>query len=134
MKLDERRQMLLALLKKTGTLTVAEVRKRTHLSANTIASDLDWLAAAGYLKKVPGGAVPVMNGSAAPAPLSFAQRQPTNEAAKRAIAQHLAGIVAPAQTLALDASSTVFALCECLEPAPEKTGKTIFTNGVQLFL
>ena len=60
MKLDEHRRMLLALLKKTGALKVAEVRKRTHLSANTIERDLDGLAAAGYLIRVPGGAVPVM--------------------------------------------------------------------------
>ena len=133
---EERRTRILDALKVHGALSVADACDLLRVSRMTVHRDLESLSAAGLLRKVHGGALPVgtngngaMNESARP----FTERKPVNAAAKTQIAKHLGKLLAGARNLALDASSTVFELCQTL-PAP-KEGQRVFiiTNGIPLF-
>jgi DeoR/GlpR family transcriptional regulator of sugar metabolism len=130
---EERRRRLLDTLNKTGSLSVADVSSRMQVSRMTVHRDLDTLSAAGLLRKVHGGAVPVIRSSSSEVARSFTERKPANAQAKEQIAKHLARIVAGARTLALDASSTVFALSQTIKPAPENSNMFIITHGIPLF-
>lgn len=131
---EERRRRLLDALKKSGALSVSSASEMLQVSRMTVHRDLDELAAAGKLRKVHGGAVPIIS-RAAPRDLArpFTERKPANATAKELIAGHVAKLVAAANTLAMDASSTVFALADTLKPRADGHGLFILTNGVPLF-
>jgi DeoR/GlpR family transcriptional regulator of sugar metabolism len=131
---EERRRRLLETLHKSGALSVADVSTRMQVSRMTVHRDLDTLSAAGLLRKVHGGAVPVVrSGGGNEVARPFTERKPANAQAKEQIARHLARVVAGARTLALDASSTVFALSQTIKPAPENSNMFIITHGIPLF-
>jgi len=130
----ERRRKLLAALQKAGALSVTRASKLLRVSRMTVHRDLDDLAADGLLRKVHGGAARV----SARTPLMelarpFTERIPVNTPAKEAIARHVARLLAGAQSLALDASSTVFCVAAVLKPLAAGRGPCIITNSVPLF-
>jgi DeoR family fructose operon transcriptional repressor len=128
---EERRRKLLAALRKAGSVSVADASKLLRVSRMTVHRDLDVLAADGALRKVHGGALPVLKISREVA-RPFTERIPANAPAKRRIARYVAKLIAGAHSLALDASSTVFCLAAALKPA---RGGSLFavTNSVPLF-
>ncbi|HYG75041.1 MAG TPA: DeoR/GlpR family DNA-binding transcription regulator [Planctomycetota bacterium] len=132
---EERRRKLLEALKKNGALSVANASEMLRVSRMTVHRDLDTLSAAGLLRKVHGGAVPVISKpSAKETAMPFTERKPANATAKELIAKHVAKIVATARTLAFDASTTVFALAGVLKTSPENPNPFVLTNGVPLFM
>ncbi|HYF52080.1 MAG TPA: DeoR/GlpR family DNA-binding transcription regulator [Planctomycetota bacterium] len=133
---EERRRKLLEFLEKSGSLSVAEVSDQMKVSRMTVHRDLDSLSAAGLLRKVHGGAVPVVKAATTMDDVarSFTERKPANANAKERIAWHLAKILAGARNIACDASTTVFALSITLKPAPENRGMFIVTHGIPLFM
>lgn len=131
---EERRRKLLDALKKNGALSVSAASDLLQVSRMTVHRDLDAMAAGGMLRKVHGGAVPVVGKvvtkeTARP----FTERKPANASAKERIAEHLAKILENANTLALDASTTVFALAATLKNKAEPPGTFVLTNGVPVF-
>ncbi len=130
---DDRRKLLETLLK-SGALSVADVSQRMQASRMTIHRDLDTLSAAGMLRKVHGGAVPIIRNSPTDTARSFTERKPANAGAKEAIARHLARVVSGARNLALDASSTVFALAQTLQPPEGNSSMFVITHGIPLFM
>jgi DeoR/GlpR family transcriptional regulator of sugar metabolism len=131
---EERRRKLLDALKKNGALSVSAASDLLQVSRMTVHRDLDAMAAGGLLRKVHGGAVPVvgklgLKETARP----FTERKPANASAKERIAMHLANILKDANTIALDASTTVFALAFTLQNRNELPGVFVLSNGVPLF-
>lgn len=131
---EERRRKLLEALKKTGALSVANASEMLRVSRMTVHRDLDTLSAAGLLRKVHGGAVPIVTkATSRETAMPFTERKPANATAKELIAKHVAKIVADAQTLAMDASTTIFAMAPILKTTPENPHPFVMTNGVPLF-
>jgi len=131
---EERRRKLLAALKKAGALSATRAGKLLRVSRMTVHRDLDSLAADGLLRKVRGGATPVSSRTPrAELARPFTERMPINTPGKEAVARHVAKLLAHAQSLALDASSTVFRVASILKPLPAGRGPSIITNSVPLF-
>jgi len=131
---EERRRKLLDALKKNGALSVAAASDLLQVSRMTVHRDLDAMAAAGMLRKVHGGAVPVISrATTRETARSFTERRPANAPAKERIAEHLAKILENANTLALDASTTIYALASTLKNRTEAPGTFVLSNGVPLF-
>ena len=132
---EERRRKLLEALHKTGALSISEACDRLAISRMTVHRDLDRLSAAGLLRKVHGGAVPVVStGAHKDTARPFKERKPASASAKQTICKHLAKILAGAQNLALDASTTVYALAQELRPPAGNANVFAITNGIPLFL
>lgn len=132
---EERRRKLLDALNKTGALSIAEACERLAISRMTVHRDLDRLSAAGLLRKVHGGAVPVVStGAHKDIARPFKERKPASATAKQTICKHLAKLLVGAQNLALDASTTIFAIANELRPPAPNANLFVITNGVPLFL
>ncbi|MEI6234850.1 MAG: DeoR/GlpR family DNA-binding transcription regulator [Planctomycetota bacterium] len=131
---EERRAKILDALKSKGALSVNDACDLLSVSRMTVHRDMESLSAQGVLRKVHGGAVSVNNGTnGAEAARSFTERKPVNSEAKARIAQFLAPILATARNLALDASSTVFEICNTLPRASEGQNVFVITNGIPHF-
>jgi DeoR/GlpR family transcriptional regulator of sugar metabolism len=128
---EERRRKLLQVLEKSGAVSVAEISERLQVSRMTVHRDLEALAAAGLLRKVHGGAVPVIRTDpAVDVAKPFTERKVVHTEAKERIGQHLAKLLEGARMLGLDASSTVFPLASFLKPEP---GMFVVTDGIPMF-
>src|SRR6185295_6527067 len=130
---EARRSKILEALKTRGALSVNDACALLDVSRMTVHRDMESLSEAGLVRKVHGGAVTLGNGRDSEAARPFTERKPANSAAKARIAQHLAPILARARNLALDASSTVFGICQTLQPAPEGKSVFVITNGIPHF-
>jgi DeoR family transcriptional regulator, fructose operon transcriptional repressor len=122
----ERRQKLLNLLQAQSGLRVPEIAAALSVSEGTVRNDLNALEAEGLLERVHGGARLLQN-LAAPNS-AFAARVQTQHEAKQAITRQAAEMVQDGDSLLLDASSTVYALCAHLR---QRRGLTVFTNGIE---
>lgn len=132
---QERRRWLIETVRKQGSLSVSEAARTLKVTRMTVYRDLSDLDAQGALRKVYGGAVALHrpgegNGLWAQ---SFEERQPKETEKKTAIAKHLARLITGSHTLALDASSTVFALARELPQLEDARSLFIVTGGVPLF-
>ncbi len=107
--MEERRRIILETLRQRGRISVAELSELLSVSAVTIRQDLRALEHDQLLERTHGGAVlPV---SRTPAPeLSFEVRLREYKAAKHLLAQAALSRVQSGDSIALDSSTTVFAL------------------------
>jgi DeoR/GlpR family transcriptional regulator of sugar metabolism len=122
----DRRQQLINLLQAQSGLRVPEIAETLGVSEGTVRNDLNALEAEGLLERVHGGARLLQDLSAhTPA---FVARLQTRRDAKQAIGQKAAEFVQDGDSLLLDASSTVYAICAHLR---QRRGLTIFTNGIE---
>lgn len=136
MLIEDRRRRLLDAVNARGSLTVADAEKTLQVSRMTVHRDLDVLAADGLVRKVHGGVVAVAvrgNDPFDPRARPFEERLALHKEAKRAIARHVARLIAKANTLVLDASSTVYFLAEPLVALPDSRDLFIVTGGLPLF-
>jgi DeoR/GlpR family transcriptional regulator of sugar metabolism len=117
----ERRQAILDALTRDGKVVAARLVEELGVSEDTIRRDLRELAAQGLVQRVHGGAL-------APAPQqgSFSHRRETWTDAKPALAQAAVAVLAGAQVIILDGSTTNLELARRL-PA-DHTG-TVLTNS-----
>jgi DeoR/GlpR family transcriptional regulator of sugar metabolism len=130
---EERRRWMLDTVVARGALSVSEAERSLAVSRMTVHRDLDVLAAQGLVRKVHGGVVAIQPNE--PRPFDpraqpFDERLSVGRDAKRTIARHVAKLVSRAQTLVLDASSTVYGLAEHLSPDRELF---VVTGGLPLF-
>lgn len=120
----ERRRAILERLKTDGRVSVNNLSSELRVSAVTIRQDLRVLENEGLLQRTYGGAVSrAINSSE----LAFEVRNQHNPDAKSAIAAAAAALVRPHDTVALDASSTAYALIPHLKQIQQLT---IVTNGL----
>lgn len=113
------------LVSQRGSVSVEVLAGEFDASAETIRRDLSVLADAGQLRKVHGGARAM-----APAPQQgegvFEARMRRNALAKRVIAEKLAGVIAPRQTIFMDTGSTTLI---CAQAIARIKKLTVITNS-----
>jgi DeoR/GlpR family transcriptional regulator of sugar metabolism len=114
----ERRQHILATLRRDGKVLASELSSALGVSEDTIRRDLRELSESGLLQRVHGGALP-----RSPAAASFAARQ---TAAKQAIARAAVQLVRDGQVIILDGGTTTLQVAQRL---PLDLRATVVTNS-----
>src|SRR5690348_15346443 len=105
----ERRDHLLATLRRDGKIVAKQVASELGLSEDSVRRDLRELAAEGLCHRVYGGALP-----ASPALADYAGRRSVNPESKQRVAAEAARLVRPGNTLILDGGTTTLALAAAL--------------------
>jgi len=126
--LEERRRAIMQRLEHEGRVTVRGLSEEMHVSAVTIRQDLRALEEQGLLQRTYGGAV-ARTGAGRLKELSFNVRLQKNRAEKRAIAAFAAQFIERGYSVALDSSTTAYALLPHLKQLDKLT---IVTNGLML--
>lgn len=101
----QRRVLIAGLLKKRGTVTIAELEEEFGISAMTARRDLAALARAGEAHRTHGGAMSLKFSRYEG---DFGARVDRNREAKERIARRAAELVSPEDAVFLDASSTAY--------------------------
>lgn len=110
-----RHEAIVALLARSGEMTVEALAEHLDVSRETVRRDLARLDADGRLRRFHGGAKAVSVAAAAlEKEWPFAQRMAQNAAAKKAIARAAAQLFQPDDSLFIDTGSTTIAFAEAL--------------------
>lgn len=112
--LEERRRLILEQLKREGRVSVKTLSESLKVSAVTIRQDLRTLEESGYLQRTYGGAVSPVSEQSGPE-LSFDIRQRRSKNEKTEIARAAVSLIQEDSSIALDASTTAFALIPFLK-------------------
>jgi DeoR/GlpR family transcriptional regulator of sugar metabolism len=118
---DERQADIRARLQRDGRVIAVELARDYDTSEDTIRRDLRDLAAAGFCRRVYGGALPV-----SPASGTLAQRKLLNLEGKAALGRMAAGLVHKGQLIFIDAGSTNLHIARALSG---QQGLTVATNA-----
>lgn len=121
---EQRRNTILELLDRLGSVSVTELHRRLAVSRETIRRDINTLAAGHRLQKTHGGALSLE--SIEP---GFAERMSVNIDGKRAIGRMAATLVADGASLIIDSGTTTLCLAEALAA---RHRLTVYTNDVQV--
>lgn len=124
---EERLQYILKCLDTNQRLSSIELSEELGVSDDTIRRDLNEMASLGLLKKVHGGAIPII--PKAPAPLKLAERVAYAQAEKQLIAQKALRLFEDGLTIILDNGSTNMLIAKSL---PQALVATIFTNSLPI--
>jgi DeoR/GlpR family transcriptional regulator of sugar metabolism len=108
----ERRDQLLARLRRDGKLVARELAAELGLSEDSVRRDLRELAAAGLCQRVYGGALPVAPGHDA----VQAARSKIAPESKRRVGARAAQFITPGSTVILDGGTTAFEVVAALPP------------------
>ena len=107
LKIDARRQEILAILAREGKVSVSRLSERFDTTPVTIRSDLSALELAGRLERVQGGAIPKAGARA---------DQPVAQAAeKQAIGEKTAALIREGDTLFINSGTTTRAVAAALK-------------------
>jgi DeoR/GlpR family transcriptional regulator of sugar metabolism len=112
----ERRDLLLARLRRDGKLVAKDLAAELGLSDDSIRRDLRDLAAVGLCQRVYGGALPV-----SPATGPHASRSGIAPDSKRRIAARAARLIKPGSTVILDGGTTALDVVAALPPDLDAT-------------
>lgn len=126
--LEERRQLILDDLRKAGRVSVKTLSEKLGVSEVTIRQDLRALEEEGVLERTYGGAM-LRPPSPTAAELSFDVRRRKYKAEKDAIGRAAAALVQDGYGIALDSSTTAFAMTPYLK---QYDGLTIVTNSLMI--
>jgi len=102
---SQRKNAILAALKRDGQVLAKQLSESFEVSEDTIRRDLRELAGEGLLQRVHGGALP-----ASPATADFAHRRPIESLTKRAVGAAAAGMIADGQVVIIDGGTTAIEL------------------------
>jgi DeoR/GlpR family transcriptional regulator of sugar metabolism len=120
---QQRQERILAELRRSGAVRVADLTDLLGVSDMTIRRDLEQLAGDGVARKVHGGAV--LAGQVAFEP-GFAAKSQLALPAKHAIAERAAGLIQPGAAIALSAGTTTWAMARYVASI---AGLTVVTNS-----
>jgi DeoR/GlpR family transcriptional regulator of sugar metabolism len=109
----ERRDLLLARLRRDGKLVARDAASELGLSEDSVRRDLRELAAAGLCQRVYGGALPP---APAGATTTHAGRSGIAPESKRRVGARASYLIAPGSTVILDGDTTGVAVAEALRP------------------
>lgn len=112
----ERRDHLLAVLRRDGKIVAKDVAAQLGLSEDSIRRDLRDLAAGGLCQRVYGGAVPV-----SPAVADYAGRKLIGAEGKQRVAAAAVRLIDSGSTVILDGGTTALAIAGLLPPTLECT-------------
>jgi DeoR/GlpR family transcriptional regulator of sugar metabolism len=107
----ERRDLLVARMRRDGKLIARDLAAELGLSEDSVRRDLRELAAAGLCQRVYGGAVPT-----SPALGTHANRSGIARESKRRIGARAASLITQGTTAILDGGTTALAVVEALRP------------------
>lgn len=130
---EERRRVILEQIKENGRVSVKNLSALLNVSAVTIRQDLRALEEVGLLERTYGGAVRRENSSVVPE-MSFHVRLGKQRREKEAIAAAAAALIQEGYSVALDASSTAYALVPHLKAFKKITVVTNSLITAQTFL
>jgi len=125
MKPQDRQRRITALVGQSGHQSVEMLAAHFGVSTETVRRDLALLVDSGAVQKVHGG----VRALRMHAEGSFAERMAEDAVAKQVIAQKLARLIEPGETLFIDTGSTTLACAAALRAV---TGLTIITNSVDV--
>ena len=111
MQNHERRSRLLDIIRIRGFAALDELVRELGVSESTVRRDLDALEEQGSAKRTHGG---VLYSGGIPRLAEFDDRQPTNWAAKRAIAATAATLIEDGETVLLDGGTTTYEVARLL--------------------
>ena len=111
MQNHERRSRLLDIIRIRGFAALDELVRELGVSESTVRRDLDALEDQGSAKRTHGG---VLYSGGMPRLTEFDDRQPTNWAAKRAIAAAAATVIEDGETVLLDGGTTTYEVARLL--------------------
>ena len=106
---EQRKTLILDLLRRNGQVVAKAVAEQLGLSEDTIRRDLRELAADGRLRRVHGGAMPL-----APELPDLTARRSVSPAIKRALGQAAAALVRPGQLVFLDGGTSTAEIARAL--------------------
>lgn len=130
---EERRRVILDQLKEQGRVSVKDLSETMNVSAVTIRQDLRALEEGGLLERTYGGAVRRESTTVLPE-MSFHVRLGKKHREKEAMAIAAAALVREGDSVALDASSTAYALVPHLKAFKRMTVVTNSLITAQSFL
>ncbi len=125
MKPIQRRSKIAEAVDSYGAMSVDALASRFEVSAETIRRDLGRLADSGALQKVHGGARPLRLHTEG----SFRERMAEDAAAKLVIADKLAHLVEPGDTIFVDTGSTTVI---CARALAGVGNLTVITNSIRV--
>lgn len=117
----QRRALIAARLNRDGEIVAKRLADELQLSEDTIRRDLREMAAEGLLKRVHGGALPLV-----PTLPDFAARQQIADDVKRRLGRKAAGLVATGQTIFLDGGTSNAEIARAL---PREMRLTVVTHS-----
>ena len=123
---SERKQQIIQLVERQGSVTVSDLCRKFDVSEMTIRRDLVELEAQGLLRRVRGGAVSSRGRSFEP-PLLL--RSGEHQAEKERIGRAAAALVQSGDSIALDVGTTTFEVARSLEG---KENLTIITPSLPI--
>lgn len=126
--LQERRQLILDDLKRDGRVSVKALSEKLNVSEVTIRQDLRALEDEGILERTYGGAM-LRSPSSTAAELSFDIRRRKHKGEKDGIGRAAAALVKDGYGVALDSSTTTFAMIPYLK---RYDGLTVVTNSLMI--
>ncbi len=112
---EERRSLLLELVRTRRFASLEELAGQLQVSESTIRRDLDQLEEAGSAKRTHGG---VLYTGSAPKFSHFDEQKPAVGNKKRAIAERTAALVSDGDTILLDGGSTTYEVARLLVGRP----------------
>jgi DeoR/GlpR family transcriptional regulator of sugar metabolism len=124
---EQRQQLILKEVRRSGAARVSELTELLGVSDMTVRRDLDVLASAGLVDKVHGGATVASRLSANEPGFEAKSHQQIDE--KEAIARAARALVEPGQAIGLTAGTTTWLLARHLVDVP---GLTVVTNSLQV--
>jgi len=105
----ERRDRILSLLKQEGKVVALDLARRLNVSIDTVRRDLDYLALAGTIRRVHGGALP-----AAPMPMPVGRRSEEDTQAKQQLGKRAVQLIRPGSLVLFDSGSTNLEIAKAL--------------------
>ena len=122
---QERRNLIIDILKSRGTITNEEIIKRFNISVETVRRDLSYLEGQGLLERVYGGAILKRHSASEP---EYKKRELENSEEKNAIAKNAESLIKSEEAIFFDLGTTVQMIAEKLD-----TKKKIhaFTNSLR---
>ena len=126
-----RRDRIAAAVLEDGFLPVGVAAVRFGVSEVTVRADLAALEADGRIRRVHGGATPVVQ-AGPESPLEDTARR--GAAAKRAIARRAVGLLPAGASVFLDVGSTVLAVAHLLVDRADLGERVVVTNGLSTAL
>ncbi|MCJ7772696.1 MAG: DeoR/GlpR family DNA-binding transcription regulator [Desulfobacterales bacterium] len=105
LKIDERRGLITEFVAQKGKVRVSELSEKFGTTGVTIRNDLGALEAAGYLKRVPGGAVHNVNNFYN---LNFIQRNQQNAEFKCEVGKTVSELIHDNETLFINSGATTY--------------------------
>jgi DeoR/GlpR family transcriptional regulator of sugar metabolism len=128
MTAEQRKQRILELLKEKDSVRVTNLSRLFGVSEVTIRTYLEDMEKKGLLSRIHGGAVSSYNPYYS---MNLNQRLETNQQAKIEIAEHIATLIQPNDTIMLNAGTTTLLV---FRKFPEKYNLSIVTNSISIAL